>query len=383
MEKKDLNLNKTPKGSSFMAMKSTNNREMVQTSTRTDERMIEHDLLIEEMGIPFLEVDVHLHILRWNQAFLELTNIKENELRMFTIKELGMEEKCFFVSSELIEKTFQLKSKQEIDFEEEERVYRIKAVPSSLTEVVYLIFEDRSLQKQFENLLTFHHQMEAVSHIAAGVAHELRNPLSVIKGFLQLAKLTNDHKKYYDTIMSELNRMNGILEDFLSVSRRKMDRRWQSPVTIMNSLIEIIKAECLLHDVEFKLELSETDKQVFVNESMVKQVMLNLLRNSVEAYGQSNNNRKLTIETKIHQDDYIIEVKDNGKGMPESILSQLGKPFFTTKSRGTGIGIPLCKKIIEDHGGNFQIISTYNIGTSVIISLPLESKREGNRSLDD
>ncbi|GAE33422.1 two-component system sensor histidine kinase NtrB [Halalkalibacter akibai] len=334
MEKKDLNLNKTPKGSSFMAMKSTNNREMVQTSTRTDERMIEHDLLIEEMGIPFLEVDVHLHILRWNQAFLELTNIKENELRMFTIKELGMEEKCFFVSSELIEKTFQLKSKQEIDFEEEERVYRIKAVPSSLTEVVYLIFEDRSLQKQFENLLTFHHQMEAVSHIAAGVAHELRNPLSVIKGFLQLAKLTNDHKKYYDTIMSELNRMNGILEDFLSVSRRKMDRRWQSPVTIMNSLIEIIKAECLLHDVEFKLELSETDKQVFVNESMVKQVMLNLLRNSVEAYGQSNNNRKLTIETKIHQDDYIIEVKDNGKGMPESILSQLGKPFFYNKIKG-------------------------------------------------
>ncbi|KYG32060.1 sensor histidine kinase [Alkalihalobacillus trypoxylicola] len=213
--------------------------------------------------------------------------------------------------------------------------------------------------------------MEAVSHIAAGVAHELRNPLSVIKGFLQLAQLTNDFQKYYDTILAELNRMNAIIEDFLSVSRRKMDRKLQSPVQIMKSLVEIMKAECLLHDVEFAMNLKETALLINVNESIIKQIMLNLLRNSIEAFGKSNQNRKFKITTAICDNEYFILVKDNGKGMPEEVLKQLGKPFFTTKESGTGIGIPLCKKMIEDHGGTFKIESTFNVGTTVILSLPL------------
>ncbi|WP_227934955.1 two-component system sensor histidine kinase NtrB [Alkalihalobacillus deserti] len=373
MDNKHLSEEIDPVGSKLMTMRSAVRSETshVQSSTLTEEKMIEQHLLIEELGVPFLEVNKYLQPLSWNQAFLDLTYTKKSELQVFSLEELGLNNSIFLFSKKLIQKALESNCKQEEDFEEVDLLYRIRAIPFK-DGVVYLIFEDRSLQKQFENLLTFHDQMEAVSHIAAGVAHELRNPLSVIKGFLQLAKLTNDHQKYYDTVMSELNRMNGILEDFLSVSRRKIDRRLQSPVNIMNSLIEIIKAECLLHDVEFHLKLTETNRQVHVNESMVKQVMLNLLRNSVEAYGESNSNRKLTIETKIENNNYVIAVKDNGKGMPESVLKQLGKPFFTTKARGTGIGIPLCKKIIEDHGGTFHIQSVLNVGTSVLISLPLE-----------
>jgi signal transduction histidine kinase len=379
MENKHLNQKNAPKGSKYRSIGSTGISVPVQgkLSTLTEEKMIEQHLLIEELGIPFVGVNQYLHTVKWNKAFLDLTNTSETDLHNFTLEELSLDQSIFLFMLELAQKALKSNCKQEGDFEEDDLIYRIKAIPIYREEMVYVIFEDRSLQKQFENLLTFHHQMEAVSHIAAGVAHELRNPLSVIKGFLQLAKLTNDHNKYYDTIMSELNRMNGILEDFLSVSRRKLDRRLQSPVQIMHSLTEIIKAECHLHDVEFHLKLTETEKQVYVNESMVKQVMLNLLRNSVEAYGKSNTNRLLTIETKIENDSYIIEVKDNGKGMPESVFKQLGKPFFTTKSKGTGIGIPLCKKIIEDHGGKFQIQSTYNIGTNVIISLPLDHENRG------
>ncbi|MFC0558069.1 two-component system sensor histidine kinase NtrB [Halalkalibacter alkalisediminis] len=378
MDNKYLNQKKAPIGSKFMSMDSNKETSHLQSPTLTEEKKNERHLLIEELGVPFLQVNEYLQPLSWNQAFLDLTNIKESELQIFSLEEIGRRNSAIQFSGKLIQKALKSKCKLEEDFEEDDLLYRIKAIPFSKDGVVYLIYEDRSLQKQFENLLTFHHQMEAVSHIAAGVAHELRNPLSVIKGFLQLAKLTNDHQKYYDTIMSELNRMNGILEDFLSVSRRKLDRRLQSPANIMHSLTEIIKAECLLHDVEFHLKLTETDQQVHVNESMVKQVMLNLLRNSVEAYGESNTNRVLTIETKIENNQYVIEVHDNGKGMPESVLRQLGKPFFTTKARGTGIGIPLCKKIIEDHGGSFHIQSTYNVGTKVVITLPLEMQTGDN-----
>ncbi len=126
-----------------------------------------------------------------------------------------------------------------------------------------------------------------------------------------------------------------------------------------------------MHDVEFRLNLKETSTMVNVNESMIKQVMLNLLRNSIEAYGESNTNRAFWIETRIVNNEYEIKVCDNGKGMPEEVLNQLGKPFFTTKEKGTGIGIPLCKKIIEDHGGTYRIKSTYNIGTTVLITIPL------------
>ncbi|KHF41861.1 two-component system sensor histidine kinase NtrB [Halalkalibacter okhensis] len=373
MENKHLDEQIAPNRNNSMSMNSSVTSQLSHThsSTLTEEKMIEQHFLIEELGIPYLKVDQNLHILKWNQAFLEVTNINESQLRVCTLEHLSIDNPFILFCLELVQRALMTKSKQVEDFEEDEMVYRIRVIPFAEDGMVYLVYEDRSLQRQFENLLTFHHQMEAVSHIAAGVAHELRNPLSVIKGFLQLAQLTNDHQKYYDTIMSEMNRMNSILEDFLSVSRKKMERRWQSPVQIMNSLTEIMKAECLLHDVEFKLELAETEKQIYVNESMVKQVMLNLLRNSVEAFGESNSNRVLSIETRVQEENYIIQVMDNGKGMPESVLNQLGKPFFTTKERGTGIGIPLCKKIIEDHGGSFRVDSTYSIGTNVIVSLPL------------
>lgn len=173
--------------------------------------------------------------------------------------------------------------------------------------------------------------------------------------------------------------MNLIIEDFLSVSRKKMTRSWQSPNQIIESLVQILKSECLLHDVNLDLQLTATkyNVTVHVNESMIKQVILNLLRNSVEAYGSSNINRRFIVKTEIEDERFLLTLKDNGKGMPDKVLNQLGKPFFTTKEKGNGIGIPLCKKIIEDHGGSFTITSEYNVGTEVKISLPLSCSANG------
>ncbi len=374
MDEKHLKKQIAPKGEEMLSINSAlESKHRTYTQSNMYDEMIKQHSLIEELGIPYLKVNYHLHTVKWNPSFLEVTNMLESEMSLFSLEEIGVENRLFTFCVELIRKAIAEEKRQEDEFEEENSLYRIRVIPLLNDATVYLFIEDRSLQKQFENLLTFHHQMEAVSHIAAGVAHELRNPLSVIKGFLQLAQLTNDFQKYYETIMSEINRMNGIIEDFLSVSRKKIDRKWQSPVQIIESLLEIMKAECLLHDVEFYHELSKTSKLVHVNESMFKQVMLNLLRNSIEAFGDTNINRILWVETMIDEDQYIVNVKDNGKGMPESVLKQIGKPFFTTKESGTGIGIPLCKKIIEDHGGTFRIESIYNVGTTVSITLPLQS----------
>ncbi|WP_368504782.1 nitrogen regulation protein NR(II) [Alkalihalophilus sp. As8PL] len=328
---------------------------------------------IDEIGIPYIRVNHYTDIVDWNYVFIELTDMRPTYLNGSSLEELATHDELLSLSYHLVAKVHETNKGTEADFEEGDMLVRVRALTPCENGDVYVVFENRSLQKQFENLLTFHHQMEAVSHIAAGVAHELRNPLSVIKGFMQLAKLTGDHEKYYDTVISELNRMNNIIEDFLSVSRKKIDRKQQSPVHIMESLIEIIKAECLLHDVNLTLEISEVDQVVYVNESMVKQVMLNLLRNSIEAYGGSNTSRKFKIESYPCENVYKVIITDNGKGMPKHVLEQLGKPFFTTKESGTGIGIPLCKKIIEDHGGEFTIESELNVGTTVTLTLPFTS----------
>ncbi|MCF6408505.1 ATP-binding protein [Pseudalkalibacillus salsuginis] len=258
---------------------------------------------------------------------------------------------------------------------EDDCLFQVKGMYFDSDESIRFVLYDRSHQQRFENLLMYKKQMESVSHLAAGVAHELRNPLSVIQGFIQLSAVTKDFSKYYDTVLSELARMNEIIEDFLSVSRRKMQKQKQRPDLIIKSLIHIIQSECLLHNLLFEWDVEEVDVYTMVNESMIKQVVLNLLRNSIEAYNVKQTNRRIHLQGKATSHHYEITFKDQGPGMEKSVLEQLGKPFFTTKEKGNGIGIPLCKKIIEEHGGTFNIISKLGEGTTIRFRLPFLSEK--------
>ncbi|WP_017728358.1 two-component system sensor histidine kinase NtrB [Halalkalibacterium ligniniphilum] len=345
------------------------------STKRTNRTMLKQrneveDLFFQGLQLPILKINCQKKIEDWNDEFVELLGIPEDLLKYQSLEGQEIRWPILEKTRLLLNRTLVEGKLIEEEFEYDETFIRIRAFPPIKDGSVYIVYFDQSIQKQLEHLMTFHHQMEAVSHIAAGVAHELRNPLSVIKGFLQLAQLTKGLPKYYDTILSELNRMNGIIEDFLSVSRRKIERKVESPERIMKSLIEIIKSECLLHNVTFHIQLHSSERGVYVNESMIKQVMLNLLRNSIEAFQDDDANRMFWIECYEHEDGYYIFIEDNGRGMSEEVLTQLGKPFFTTKEQGTGIGIPLCRKIIEDHGGTFMIGSQVNKGTKVTIVLP-------------
>ncbi|MDY7221912.1 two-component system sensor histidine kinase NtrB [Halalkalibacterium halodurans] len=330
-------------------------------------------LFFEELNLPLIKISKDNEVVKWNEETVALLDISDKAFSYLTMEELNIRWPIMKRVMAVVDMSRERGEPVEEEFECEDLTVKIRALSPTGEETTYVMFFDLSIQKQFESLLTFHHQMEAVSHIAAGVAHELRNPLSVIKGFLQLSQLTDGFSKYYDTIMSELNRMNGIIEDFLSVSRKKIERKSQSPKKIMDSLTEIIKSECLLHNVSFEIDLQPTSKMVYVNESMIKQVILNLLRNSIEAFGDAKIDRLFRVQAIPKEHEYVLTVEDNGKGMTKEVLAQLGKPFFTTKDRGTGIGIPLCKKIIEDHNGTFQIESERYKGTKVTIRLPFSS----------
>ncbi|QFT89872.1 Sporulation kinase E [Bacillus sp. THAF10] len=258
---------------------------------------------------------------------------------------------------------------------DDEVLYQIQGIFFERSDKVFFIIHDRSYQQKFENLLVYKQQMESVSQISAGMAHELRNPLSVIKGFIQLSQITNNWSKYYDTIMAEINRMNSIIEDFLSVSRKKVKKQVILPQRIFQSLVYIFQSECLLHNIDFDFDIDEVDEYVLVNEAMIKQVMLNFLRNAIEAYPKDQKNKLFLLRAKKFDTFYEIKVIDNGKGMNEDVLDRIGKPFFTTKEKGNGLGIPLCKKIIEDHEGELFVNSKIGEGSTFCFRLPLISEK--------
>ncbi len=235
---------------------------------------------------------------------------------------------------------------------------------------IQLVGQQQNWGERIDGILKHKQQMESVSYLSAGFAHELRNPLSVIKGFIQLSALTGDIDKYYQTITSEIDRMNGIIDDFLSLSRKSPKKAEYQPHELFESLVSLIRAECLLQSIELDCRFEPSNRQLSLNKSMIKQIILNLLRNSIEAFEENQKKRHFYIYGTVDASGYKIEVSDNGPGMKQEVIDQLGKPFFTTKESGTGIGIPLCKKIVLDHGGQFHIDSTLGQGTTVTLFFP-------------
>lgn len=252
----------------------------------------------------------------------------------------------------------------------DDQLYRVYGLFNECDSSVIFLVDDRAASDDYDKLLRYKQQMESVSHLAAGFAHELRNPLSVIRGFIQLSGLTDNLKKYYGTILSEIERMNRIIEDFLSLSRRVPNKEQCEPYAFFQSIIALIRSECLLRDIQLKYSFGKSDGTLFVNRSMIIQVILNLLRNAIEAFPNDQVEKVFSIRGKVEEDGYVVTIKDNGPGMDESVLKQIGKPFFTTKENGTGIGLPLCKKIIQDHGGKFVIESHLGKGTIITLLLP-------------
>ncbi|WP_051263212.1 two-component system sensor histidine kinase NtrB [Tuberibacillus calidus] len=251
-----------------------------------------------------------------------------------------------------------------------DRLYRVFGLYDARTDEVIYMFDEREAASEYERLLKTKKQMETVSHLAAGFAHELRNPLSIIRGFIQLSRMTGNIDKYYGTILSELNRMNRIIDDFLSLSRKKENKERCEPGGFFTTVAEIIQSECLLRNIDLRLQITKTARYVLIDKSMMIQVVLNLFRNAVEAISEDQKEKFFSMEGRDDGSQYTVVIQDNGSGMDEAVLRQIGKPFFTTKENGTGVGLPLSQKIISEHGGKMTIQSEKGKGTTICFHLP-------------
>lgn len=230
---------------------------------------------------------------------------------------------------------------------------------------------DISESKRSEQMLIRSEKLSVVGQLAAGVAHEIRNPLTALKGFTQLLYEKSDqNKQYYDIMLTELERINYIVGEFMVLSK---PNHWLKLYAhdlqdILKGIIPIIDSQAILHNISIHIENNANLPQVRCDQNQIKQVFLNILKNAIEAM-PSGGNIWIQFEPGA-QDQVTVTITDEGSGIPGHILNRIGEPFFSTKETGTGLGLMVCNKIIQTHGGSLVISNNSDQGTVVRIGLP-------------
>ncbi|MBB5174746.1 sensor histidine kinase [Texcoconibacillus texcoconensis] len=218
-------------------------------------------------------------------------------------------------------------------------------------------------------------KLRVTSELSASISHEVKNPLTVARGFVQL--LMEDkvpvekQKTYFSMVIQELDRANHILSDYLTFSKPKMEQVEKLNLTTeLKKVIELIRPLATMKGIELNVSIEDTG---FINGDKVKfhQCMLNVLKNSVEAMEQGG---WLEVKTKRHKNKCEITVKDNGIGMTPDEVNRLGTPYYSTKDQGTGLGMMVAFSIIKAMEGTILIHSEYGKGTEMIFTLPLTHK---------
>lgn len=215
-------------------------------------------------------------------------------------------------------------------------------------------------------------RLNIIGELAAGIAHEIRNPMTALKGFIQLLEpsIKAEHSLYYDVITSELARIDSIINEFLILAKPQEIRFQEKDICqIMRETVDLLNAQAVLYNVQFHTHYESNLPFVFCEPNQLKKVFINLIKNAIEVMPSGGN---ITVAINRNEEQYIqISIKDEGIGIPKEKIKKIGEPFYTTKEKGTGLGLMVSYRIIEEHNGSIQVESEEGIGTVFKINLPL------------
>ncbi len=250
------------------------------------------------------------------------------------------------------------------------------------------LFADLSVERLLEEKARRSDRLTALGELAAGVAHEMRNPLTTIRGYLQILPDNKEDvefiQEFSENLIREIDRLTRLTDDLLNMAKPI------SPELQLEDLSDIVHAVTLflvdkfeVNDIQVTVGEFPQGTPVLVDGDRIKQVFINLLVNAIEAMGKGG---KLRIdfshrterfnENEEPKDYSVAVVADNGPGIPRHVLDRLFDPFFTTKDSGTGLGLSLSHRIVEEHGGFLRVDSTLGEGTSFWVFLPLANEFE-------
>jgi len=238
-----------------------------------------------------------------------------------------------------------------------------------------LSIRDITSQKQLEEKVIKAEKFSVIGELAAGIAHEVRNPLTSVKGFLQLLDKKFDQSdqihQYIEIMLDEIKRINRIISEFLLLSKPTVPIK--RPTNICEVLYEILlltEGEFHLKNIKLVREYDAECPEVTVDAEQIKQVFLNLVANALAAMPDGGT---LTVSTKYDRFDKAVRIyfADTGIGIDPSHQQLIFDPFFTTREDGTGLGLTVSYRIVENHGGKLEMISSPGDGATFIIHLPI------------
>ncbi|MCE4047463.1 MULTISPECIES: ATP-binding protein [Bacillaceae] len=244
------------------------------------------------------------------------------------------------------------------------------------------VFEDketiihiaRNIKERKENheLMIRNEKLEIAGQLAASIAHEIRNPLTAIKGFMKLAEQGSlNIKDVYPILDAEINRIETISSELLLLGKPvSTEIKVMDLSKLLYDICTFMQSQANMENVMLHFEIM--DKPLFCrcNGDQVKQVFMNIIKNAIEAVPHGG---KIMVYAKEADGHALFEIIDNGVGIPEDIQDRLGEPFYTTKEKGTGLGLMVCYNIIEQHNGHIRFHSAKGVGTTFTVSIPLDS----------
>jgi Signal transduction histidine kinase len=204
--------------------------------------------------------------------------------------------------------------------------------------------------------------------LAAAIAHEIRNPITILRGFVQLNKTASP--AHTDIMLAELDRINGIVNELLVLAKPQEGEYARKELRpLLESVYTLVNPQAILHNVQLIDYYPQQLQQIEVEcvENKLKQVFINVIKNAIEAM-PSGGEIKVTVST---DEEWVsIELSDDGPGIPQELLNVIGQPFISTKEKGTGLGLMVCQTILEDHGGTMHLQNQISGGALVTIKLP-------------
>ncbi|TYR79797.1 PAS domain S-box protein [Priestia megaterium] len=234
------------------------------------------------------------------------------------------------------------------------------------------IIRDVTEKKQMEEQIRKSDTLQVVGQLAAGIAHEIRNPMTALKGFIQLLQgsIKEDYSLYFEIITSELKRIETIITEFLVLAKPqavKFEKR--NLEHIVKETIDLLSAQAMLDNVQFITEFESQLPMIYCEPNQLKQVLINMMKNAIEVM---KNGGVISVQLKRKDAKFImISIQDEGEGISEERIRKLGEPFYTTKEKGTGLGLMVSYKIIEEHKGYIEVESELGSGTTFYIMLPV------------
>ena len=235
--------------------------------------------------------------------------------------------------------------------------------------------KDRTSVRQFQREVSDAEVHAVVSQIAAGTAHEIRNPLATAKGFLQLAKQHSSENNtvscYLDAAVEEIDQINRIITDFLALVHPQSEGlQFTNCNGLITDVLILVENVATMYNIALRIELSSDIPLCLLDTKQVKHALLNVLQNAIQAMPQGG---LLHVETLFDNEteEICISISDTGKGINQENLSRIFNPFFSTKVEGSGLGLTLTNRIVTHHNGHIEISSEEGKGTTVRLCFPI------------